>query len=232
MRVAIVENMAGTHHGQVGIALAEAAVLTDVFRPFADRRLPGAGYDGLIVFGGTQDALDDAGSPYIAHLMDLMRTYHAADRPVLGICLGAQILARAHGAANLIGAAPEIGWHALGLTEAGRADPVIGAVADGTALPQWHADTFTLPPDALHLAATAKAPMQAFRIGRASYGTQFHFEANTRVMQSWLTFAAAQAERLSPGYPARHAALAARHGPAADAAGLALARAWVRLLGT
>jgi GMP synthase-like glutamine amidotransferase len=230
MRVAIVENTAVTHHGQVGVALAEAGVLSDVFRPFADGCLPEAGaHDGLVVLGGEQSALDDAIHPYLPRLAALMRAAEAAGRPVLGICLGAQILARAFGGRNLLGAAPEFGWLPVTLTEAGAADPVLGAVPRDFRSFQWHADSFTLPPGALRL-ATGAVENQAFRIGRVAWGMQFHFEANRAVVADWTRRFAAQAEALAPGWTGRHAAEAAAHGAAADAAGLALARAWVARL--
>lgn len=231
MRVAIVENTAVTHHGQVGVALAEAGVLTDTFRPFLDGRLPDpAAYAGLVVFGGEQAATDDAAHPYLPRLAALMRDAGDAGMPVLGICLGAQILARGYGARNLIGAAPEFGWVPLGLTPEGAADPVCAPLAGGFRSFQWHSDTFTLPPGAVRLATGAGAENQAFRAGRAAYGMQFHFEANRAVVADWTRRFADQAEALAPGWSRAHGAEAARHGAAADAAGLALARGWVALL--
>ena len=229
MRVAIIENTAVTHHGQVGVALAEAGVLIDVWRPFADGRLPERGYSGIVVFGGEQSALDDATHPYLPALAARLRAADAGGVPVLGICLGAQVLARAWGAENRLGAAPEFGWTEVALTAAGAADPVLGALPRRFRSFQWHSDTFTLPPGATHLAAGA-VPMQAFRAGRASWGTQFHFEANRAVVADWTRRYPAQAEAMAPGWAARHAAEDAAHGPAADAAGLALARAWVARL--
>lgn len=230
MRVAIVENTGVTHHGQVGVALAEAGILTDVFRPFADGALPETGdYAGLVVFGGEQSALDDSLHPYLPRLARLMRAWGDAGHPVLGICLGAQLLARGYGATNRLGAAPEFGWCEMRLTEAGGADPVLGALPARFRSFQWHNDTFTLPPGALHLAEGDGAAHQAFRAAPRAYGMQFHFEASRPVVRHWSDTFADQAEALSPGWRARHPEAAERHGPEADAAGLALARAWVRL---
>lgn len=95
---------------------------------------------------------------------------------------------------------------------------------------EWHADTFSLPEAAVRLASSPVAENQAFRIGRAVYGTQFHFEANSAVVEQWKAEFPETIARIAPGWLESHAELAARHGRAADAAGLAIARAWVSLI--
>jgi GMP synthase-like glutamine amidotransferase len=229
MRVAIVENTRITHHGLVGVALHEQAALIEVFRPWADGRLPEGvdGHDALVVFGGEQSALDDKTHPYLPALAQTMRAFTEADRAVLGICLGSQVLARGYGARNHLGTAPEFGWQHVRLTDAGAADPVTGSLPQGFPIFQWHSDTFTLPAGAIHLATGDVAAHQAYRIGRATYGTQFHFEASRAVVADWTRTFPEATERLQPGWIADHPQLASTNGPEADAAGLALARAWV-----
>lgn len=231
MRLAIIENTIVTHHGQMGVALHERAALIDQFRPFLGQPLPKSpeGYDGIIVFGGEQSALDDDRHPYLPELAALMRAFGAADKPVLGICLGAQILARGYGAANHLGSAPEFGWQRIALTEAGKADPVLSAAGPAFPIFQWHSDTFSLPQGAVHL-ASGSVPHQAFRLGRKTYGTQFHFEANRAMVADWTRRFPEGCARMAPGWDAAHESEAQRHGAAADAAGLALARAFLRLL--
>lgn len=231
MRVAIIENTRITHHGQVGVALHERAALIDLWKPWAGHPLPtDTDADALVVFGGEQAATDDHTHPYLPDLARLMAAYTNADKPVLGICLGAQLLARAYGAENHLGTAPEFGWVDVGLTDHGRADPVLSVLPDRFPIFQWHSDTFTLPGDAAHLAATDAARNQAFRIGRATYGTQFHFEASRAVVADWTQRFPEAMEGMSKGWSARHDDLAATKGRAADAHGLALARAWVGLI--
>ncbi|MCB2125306.1 MAG: type 1 glutamine amidotransferase [Rhodobacteraceae bacterium] len=232
MRVAVVENMVNTALGQVGVALREAGAEIVMYRPYRDGNLPRdlAAEDALVVLGGEQSAIDDAAHPYLPALARTMRIWAEADRAVLGICLGSQILARAFGAANLLGTAPEFGWREVRATAAGRADPLVAAAGDRFRTFQWHSDTFTLPEGAVHLAENGTVAHQAFRLGRAAYGTQFHFEADRTVVAAWTDQFGAAAERMQPGWGAAHAGEAARHGPLADAAGLALARAWVGLI--
>ena len=231
MRVAIVENTRITHHGLVGVALHERAALIDQHRPWTGEALPDTPEaDALVVFGGEQSATDDQTHPYLPALARLMQAYTAADKPVLGICLGAQLLARAYGAENQLGTTPEFGWCGISLTEAGRADPVLSRAPQSFAIFQWHSDTFTLPEGATLLATGTTARHQAFRIGRATYGTQFHFEASRAVVADWLARFPDHVDHMAPGWAARHDALAVSDGIRADAHGLALARAWVALI--
>ena len=231
MRVAIVENTRVTHHGQVGVALHEAAALIDLYKPWSGQPLPVTVHaDALVVFGGEQSALDDHTHPYLPELAKLMSAYTAMDRPVLGICLGSQLMARAFGGTNHLGIAREFGWCEVELTEEGRNDPVLSALPARFPIAQWHSDTFTLPDGAVHLAKSPTATNQAFRVGRASYATQFHFEASRAVMQDWVSSFPEAVTRNDPDFIANHPTLAATKGAEADQHGLAIARAWVSLI--
>ncbi len=231
MRVAIVENTRITHHGQVGVALHEAGALIDQYKPWSGQPLPRSiDADALVVFGGEQAATDDDTHPYLRDLARLMAEYSGHDRPVLGICLGAQILARAFGATNLLSQKLEFGWNEVDLTDAGRADPVLKSLPASFPIFQWHSDTFTLPAGAVQLASSAAVAQQAFRIGRATYGMQFHFEVSRTVAADWGRTFPALIETLGPGWLTRFDEHAARDGAAADAHGLAIARAWVGLI--
>lgn len=232
MRVLIVENMANTHFGQMGAALAEAGAELDIRRPWKGEALPDGphDHDAAAVFGGEQSAIDDDSYPYLPALAALMRAFGDVGRPVLGICLGSQVLARAYGATNLLGTAPEFGWHEVGLTEAAKDDPVLSAVEAGFPIFQWHSDTFTLPEGAVRLARNPAVDNQCFRVGRAAYGMQFHFEADRSVVDKWNAEFAELLDQKHPRWLPDYAATADRFGPAADAVGLRIARAWVALV--
>jgi GMP synthase-like glutamine amidotransferase len=229
MRVLIVQNFDNTGLGQVETVLTETGAQMDLRRPYRGDVLPkdAAGHDALVVLGGGQSALDDADHPYIPPLLSLMRDFGDSGRSVLGICLGSQLLARAYGARNLLGAAPEFGWRSIARTREGDADPVLGAVPDMFTSFQWHDDTFTLPPGAVRLATNPTAENQAFRVGRACYGIQFHFEADRRLVGHWTKVFADYLAEHHPEWAGRHEAEAATHGSQADATGLVIARAWV-----
>ena len=231
MRILAIENYPKTGLGLVGRALGEREAECVVLRMHRGDALPDKpdGFDGLVLLGGAQSALDDTEHPYLPGEAALARAFGEADKPVLGICLGAQLLARAYGGENILGRPIEFGWHEVRPTEAGRADPVFSMLGDGAPLFHWHLDTFTLPSGAAHLAASDMTALQAFRIGRAVYGIQFHFEADTALVESWNADFADEIEAFAPDWPERHPEEAARHGAAADGAGLAIARAWVAL---
>ena len=232
MRVIVIENYVGTPLGQVGTALAEVGADIEIRRAWQGEPVPAdpGGFDALVVLGGEQSALDDEDHPWLPQVADLTRAFGVADKAVLGICLGAQLIARGHGATNILGRPVEFGWHEVRPTPAGRDDPVIAALGDAAPLFHWHLDTYTLPPDAVHLATSAMTEMQAFRIGRAVYGIQFHFEADRGLVERWNEDFADVIADHAPDWPERHPRDAERHGEKADATGLALARAWVGLI--
>lgn len=229
MHVLVVENMPDSMLGLLGTALDEAGARLDIRKAYLGAPLPEGPdeHDALVVLGGEQSALDDELFPYLPQLAGLMKQFGDAGRAVLGICLGSQILARAYGADNLLGAAREFGWQTVALTREGLGDPVLSALGPRFPIFQWHADTFTLPDDAVHLAGNDTAAHQAFRVGRAAYGMQFHFEAGHAVVAAWKELYADQIERIDAGWRARSAELEAASGAAAEAAGLAIARAWI-----
>ena len=232
MRVAIVENTRITHHGQVGVALHEQAAKIDLYKPWSDQCLPDPdSFDALVVFGGEQSARDDATHPYLPALATLMRQAGEAGKATLGICLGSQLLARGLGAENHLGTAPEFGWCDVTLTDEGRADPVLSQLPATFPIFQWHSDTFTLPAGATRLAGSAIAANQCFRTHRATYAMQFHFEASRAVVADWTRTFPQVIDRLNPDWTrTHHPERAPVQGAAADAHGLAIARAWVRLI--
>ena len=110
----------------------------------------------------------------------------AARKPVLGICLGAQLLARALGAQVTANPVKEIGWYNVEATAEGRRDPLFRHFADSEKIFQWHGDTFAIPDGAVHLASSPDCRNQAFRYGDNVYGLQFHLEVDEPMIHRWL----------------------------------------------
>lgn len=141
--------------------------------------------DLLIVLGGPIGVYEGADYPFLADEIDLIRRRLAAERPTLGICLGAQLMAAALDAkvaANPRG--KEIGWSSLDFTAAGRDHP-LGVLGAAKVL-HWHGDIFDLPPGALSLASTSITPHQAFTLGKFGLGLQFHLEVESAGLERWL----------------------------------------------
>lgn len=152
------------------------------------------GYDGVIVLGGPMSAWDEAGHPHLSAEIAAIQAAVAAQLPVLGICLGAQLTARALGAAVAPAPEKEIGWYDVELTEAGAADPVLAAFAPIERVFQWHGDAFEVPEGAELLATSAGCPHQAFRYGDRTYGLQFHLEVDGPLIERWLAVPEHRAE--------------------------------------
>jgi GMP synthase (glutamine-hydrolysing) len=140
--------------------------------------------DLLIVLGGPISANDVHAYPHLRVLHALLRSRLAAHRPTLGICLGAQLVARALGASVTPMGAKEIGFAPLSLTDAGLASPLRALV--GIPVLHWHGESFTLPDGALRLAATPACAQQAFAIGHHLLALQCHPEVDATRIDTWL----------------------------------------------
>jgi GMP synthase-like glutamine amidotransferase len=232
MNVLVVQNFDGTGLGQVAKALDEIGATVDLRKVHRGDPLPNDadGHAAAVILGGGQNALADDEFPYIPALLELARDFSVKDKPLLGICLGSQLLARAFGGVNQIGGATEFGWCAVSLTDDGAGDPVMKAVPRDFSIFQWHDDTFSLPPEAIHLASSSIASNQAFRIGRATYGVQFHFEADLPLVQEWNVAFADYIATYQPDWPSRFENEVARHASGADSVGITIARGWARLI--
>lgn len=144
-----------------------------------------AGLAGLIVMGGPMGVADVAAYPFLQAEMELIADARARELPILGVCLGAQLLAAALGADVRQGPEPEIGFGSVALTEAGRDDPFLGGGAQQLPVFHWHNDTFEVPVGSVRLAASDAYPNQAFRHGELAYALQFHIEVDQALASQW-----------------------------------------------
>ena len=145
---------------------------------------PPAGADAVLVFGGAMHADQEDRHPWL--LRELRYIHHALEQaiPFFGVCLGAQLLARAAGASVHPAVESEVGWYDVALTEAAAADPVFAELPSRFDAFQWHHYTYDVPAAGVELARSA-ACTQAFRLGRA-YGIQFHAEVTRTMVGRWL----------------------------------------------
>ena len=151
--------------------------------PFGGAPRPAASYDAVMVFGGSMHPDQDEHFGWLAREAEFLSRVLAEDVPAIGVCLGAQLLARAGGASVGPAGVPEVGWHEIELTEAGRDDPVLGTLPPRTEAFQWHHYTYELPTGAVEL-ARSDVCTQAFRRGRA-WGIQFHAEVTSPMIEAW-----------------------------------------------
>ena len=152
--------------------------------------MAGRTFDKVVVLGGHMGAYDADVHPWLQAEKDFIKLILEAGTPLLGVCLGAQLLADAAGGAAFRSASTEVGLLDIELTEPGAADPAVSAI-DGPVV-VWHHDTFDLPPGAKLLARTADYP-HAFRVG-SGLGVQFHPEVTAEMWEGWV--AAAGSEEL------------------------------------
>lgn len=148
--------------------------------------LPPDDFDALMVFGASIHADEEDGHPWLAAEKAFLREQLERGTPILGVCLGSQLLAEAAGAPPYRADEPEIGWYEIEITEAGQADPLVGPLAPSVELFEWHHYNAPLPPGAVELARTP-ACVQAFRIeGKPAWGLQFHAEVTRENLFAWL----------------------------------------------
>jgi GMP synthase-like glutamine amidotransferase len=142
-------------------------------------------YGAVMIFGGSMHPDQDESFPWLEREAEFLRSVLDEGVPAIGVCLGAQLLARAAGAWVAPARAPEIGWCMVELTPAGRADPVLGTLPTATEAFQWHHYTFGVPDEATEL-ARSDVCTQAFRLGNA-WGIQFHAEVTAEMVETWAT---------------------------------------------
>ena len=177
--------------------------------------------DLLIVLGGPIGAGDETQYPFLADEFRILERRLGADQPTLGICLGAQLMARALGERVFGAERKEIGWAPLSLTEAGGASALRHLAPDNTPVLHWHGDTFDMPRGAVHLAATSVCENQAFLWGARGLALQFHPEVTPGGLERWFIGHALEIET-TPGISVAQLRESARrfgpsllcHGPA------------------
>lgn len=166
-------------------------------------------YRGLVVLGGPMNVEDQSSRPHLRTELRAIERTLAQGKPVLGICLGAQLLAHALGARVERNPVPEIGWYPLRLTDAGRSDPVLSHLGEGAPVFHWHGRRFDIPPGAAHLAESDACAQQAFRHGDNAYGFQFHLEMDAPLIERWLANPSYRDELAASGLPQDEAAIRA-----------------------
>lgn len=158
-------------------------------------------YDALMVFGGAMNVHEVEDNPWIHDEIAVIRDALERDVPVLGVCLGGQLLAAAAGGRVTRAPQPEIGWYEVEKTAAAADDPVLADLPDRFLAYQWHSYQAELPEDGVLLAASPVCA-QAFRIGDAAWGTQFHAEVTPEIVDAWIRNYGSDADAVAGGFDA------------------------------
>jgi GMP synthase-like glutamine amidotransferase len=233
MTVVIVQHEESVPPGLIAQVLDEEGIDYRIFEAWHDEDWPDVSDIGaLIVMGGTMNVDETERFPFLERSRALMRSAVHSDIPILGVCLGSQMLARVSGSGVFRSDPRNAGFSGVTATPEGRGDPVIGPFADGTPVLQFHEDTFEAPDEATLLATSDTSGLvQAFRIGDSAYAVQFHFEVDRDILRGWVDDIGSERMRADWGVSSEELlAIADRHLPAQTEAGRRLVKGFLSLL--
>ena len=192
-RVKVLRNAADQALGNLEIVLRDSGLELDVVDCFADdwTAVVREGFHpdslaGLVVMGGTMNVDQTDRFAFLATEVEWVRAAIDAELPMLGICLGAQMMAKALGAKVYPNPVKEIGWYQIQLTREALGEGILAGSRPRETVFHWHGDTFDLPDGAVLLARGETCRQQAFRYGRRAYGLQFHPEMTAQMVDAWL----------------------------------------------
>ena len=188
MRALVLQHIAVEGPGRLGPFLEQRGWELDTRALYAEDGLPAApqDYHAIIIMGGPMGVYDEAAYAFLRQEHVFLQRAITQQVPLLGICLGSQLLAKALGARVYPNACKEIGWYTVDLTPAGRSDVLFQGAPASLPVFQWHGDAFELPAGAVALASSPQCTHQAFRYGERVYGLLFHLELVPAMIHSWL----------------------------------------------
>jgi GMP synthase-like glutamine amidotransferase len=143
-------------------------------------------FSAIVILGGPMNVYQEKRYSFLKEETRFIQQVLRTEVPLLGICLGAQLIAKAAGAKVYQAEAKEIGWYQVGLTPAGISSPLFCGLPESLFVFQWHGDTFDIPEGGELLATSDGCPHQAFRYGNCAYGLQFHLEVTAEMIKEWM----------------------------------------------
>lgn len=188
MKVLVLRHVPHEHLGTLALSLRASNLIYEYVN-FYENEHPNISVDdlcGLIILGGPMNVYETNKYPFLQMEDRLIKQVIEKDAPVLGICLGAQLIAKALGSRVIKNKEKEIGWYPLKMTEEGSKDRLFKHFNSEETVFQWHGDTFEIPEGAVHLAKSTLCTNQAFRYRDNVYGLQFHIEVTPQMILEWL----------------------------------------------
>lgn len=202
MRAVLIQPMKEVPPGRVLEVLEDLKWDVEVFLMEASDHIPASleGFDCLVLLGGTMNVDDVEGFPYLERVRSLTAGAFKRGFPVLGLCLGGQMMARASGFRVHRNRCGEMGWSEVRLTGEGLKDKIFEGIGETIEVFHWHEDMFDLPDGAVLLATSGTCPNQVMRLGEKSYGFQFHPEVDEGIVLGWINdFGAGAEDSTIPG---------------------------------
>jgi len=188
MTILVIQNAAADPIGLFGDYLSARGFRMETWLPLEQPTPPSGEYSGLIILGGPMNACEDEAFPHLQQVVELIHQFSASDRPILGVCLGAQLIARAFGGRVYQNPVPELGFTQIYAAKNSINEPLLQDCPANLYVMQWHFDTFDLPAEAELLMSSEKCPNQLYRIRNNIYGVQFHPEVTPEIVRGWLAF--------------------------------------------
>jgi len=185
MGILIIKNEECEGPGLLGEWLEENGFSCNTVSAFREKLPPIDGFDALVILGGPMGVYEKDRYPFLASEIRLIQSAIRKETPIMGICLGGQLLAHALGAIVEKNKVKEIGHFPIALTPEGKKSPFFRGFPSPFTAFQWHGDTFTIPDGALHLASSELCANQAFSFGGFALGLQFHLEADKEMAEEW-----------------------------------------------
>ncbi|HEY7534789.1 MAG TPA: type 1 glutamine amidotransferase, partial [Thermodesulfobacteriota bacterium] len=188
MKIIVIKQVPHEHLGTLSDTLRKHNLIYEYINSYENKNpdISLINMDGLIILGGPMNVYETDKYPFLEMEDKLIKKAIEKDIPVLGICLGAQLIAKALGSRVKQNTEKEIGWYSLKTNEEGSKDMLLKHCKNEEIVFQWHGDTFEIPRGAVHLAYSPLCTNQAFRYGSKVYGLQFHIEVTHQMILEWL----------------------------------------------
>lgn len=198
MKILVIQNSIRDPIGILGDHLINRGAELTTWIPEQDDMLPDGDFSGLTILGGHMNAHEDDKYPHLKQVVELIHQFHAENKPIMGVCLGSQLIARAFGSQVYPHSNPELGFSPLKVIDPLAKEPWLQNCPTDLHIMQWHFDTFELPVQATLLMTNDICKHQAYRIGTNVYGFQFHLEVTPEIIADWLM---AKSDWIDAHYP-------------------------------